>query len=121
ALPQDLGAWLHIGEDSVVTVYTGKVEIGQNIRTSLSQVVAEELHCPVARIHLVTADTARTPYDQGTMGSGSTPRMAPQLRRVAATARIALLELAATQNKLDLSGLKIADGKIVGPGSMSFE
>ena len=42
-IPKEIGAWLHIGEDSAVTVYTGKVEIGQNIRTSLTQVVAEEL------------------------------------------------------------------------------
>src|SRR5712692_10064762 len=42
--PKELGAWLHIGEDNAVTVFTGKVEIGQNIRTSLTQAVAEELH-----------------------------------------------------------------------------
>ena len=42
--PRDIGAWLHIGEDGKVTVYTGKAEVGQNIRTSLTQVVAEELH-----------------------------------------------------------------------------
>src|SRR5260370_22340890 len=55
ALPQEIGAWLHIGEDSVVTVFTGKVEIGQNIRTALTQGVAEELHTPVERIRLVMA------------------------------------------------------------------
>src|SRR5262249_54621036 len=45
--PREIGAWLHVGENNAVTVYTGKVEIGQNIRTSLTQVVAEELHAPV--------------------------------------------------------------------------
>ncbi|MFZ1166685.1 MAG: hypothetical protein WAO04_05810, partial [Candidatus Sulfotelmatobacter sp.] len=39
-LPQDIAGWLHIGENGIVTVYTGKVEVGQNIRTSLSQAVA---------------------------------------------------------------------------------
>src|SRR5262249_12942724 len=43
SMPQDLAAWLHINETGQVAVYTGKVELGQNIRTSLSQVVAEEL------------------------------------------------------------------------------
>src|SRR5262245_51165071 len=43
---QELSAWLHVGEDSAVTVYCGKVEIGQNVRTSLSQVVAEEMRVP---------------------------------------------------------------------------
>ena len=44
SLPQQIDAWLHIGENGRVTAYTGKVEVGQNIRTSLSQAVAEELH-----------------------------------------------------------------------------
>src|SRR5271157_2280264 len=41
SLPKEIGAWLHLGENGAVTVYTGKVEVGQNIRTSLSQCVAE--------------------------------------------------------------------------------
>ena len=41
AMPREIAAWLHIGQDGAVTVYTGKVEVGQNIRTSLSQVVAD--------------------------------------------------------------------------------
>src|SRR5215467_3182310 len=41
--PGDVDAWIHIGEDGSISVYTGKVEVGQNIRTSLSQIVAEEL------------------------------------------------------------------------------
>jgi isoquinoline 1-oxidoreductase len=43
SLPKEIDAWLHIGEDGQVTVYTGKAEMGQNIRTSLTQAVAEEL------------------------------------------------------------------------------
>src|SRR5260370_41459750 len=43
-LPNDLGAWIHIDEDGGVTVFTGKVEVGQNTRTSLTQAVADELH-----------------------------------------------------------------------------
>src|ERR1039458_2628450 len=55
ALPQDLDAWLHIGEDGAVAIYTGKTEVGQNIRTSLSQAASEELHCPIGSIKLVMA------------------------------------------------------------------
>jgi nicotinate dehydrogenase subunit B len=119
--PKELGAWLHIGEDSAVTVYTGKVEIGQNIRTSLTQVVAEELHVPLPRIRLVMADTKLTPFDGGTAGSMTTPRMAPQLRRAAAAARELLLDLAAEQGKLERASLRIKDGKVVGAdGKASF-
>src|SRR5262245_40488275 len=78
--PQDIGAWLHVSEAGEVTVYTGKVEVGQNIRTSLSQVVSEELRLPVASIKLVMADTDLTPPDGGTSGSRTTPDMAAQLR-----------------------------------------
>lgn len=120
--PQEIGGWLHIGEDSVVTVYTGKVEIGQNIRTSLTQVVAEELHTPVDRVRMVMADTGRVPFDGGTAGSRTTPDMAARLRRVGAAAREALLDLAAEQSKLDRKSLSAKDGKIVGPDAkVSFE
>src|SRR5436190_720488 len=61
-LPADVNAWLHIEDDGKVTAFTGKTEIGQNIRTSLTQAVAEELKVPAAAIALVMADTARTPF-----------------------------------------------------------
>ena len=57
ALPQDVASWLHVGEDGRVTAFTGKVEFGQNIRTSLAQQVAEELHVDVSAIDLVMGDT----------------------------------------------------------------
>src|SRR5262249_42372777 len=98
-----------------VTVYTGKVEVGQNIRTSLSQVVAEELRLPLSAIELVMADTERTPFDGGTAGSRTTPDMAPQLRRVAAAARELLLDLAARQARVERGWLVVADGKVTHP------
>ena len=111
--PQDLGAWLHIGEDGRITVFTGKAEVGQNIRTSLTQVVAEELRAPIDAIHLVMADTQLTPFDMGTFGSRTTPSMSPQLRRVAAAARELLLEIAAETWNVDRSELTAAEGAVV--------
>lgn len=120
--PREIGAWLHIAEDGTVTAYTGKVEIGQNIRTSLTQVVAEELRMSCERIRLVMADTGLVPYDFGTAGSRTTPAMAPQLRRAAAAAREVLLDLAAERGKVERSALVVADGKVTGPESKpSFE
>ena len=95
APPAQVGAWLHIGETGEITVYTGKVEVGQNARTSLTQAVAEELHAPIASIRMVMGDTALTPFDMGTFGSQTTPRMFPQIRKAAAAAREMLLDLAA--------------------------
>lgn len=120
--PQEIGAWLHIGEDSAITAFTGKVEIGQNIRTSLSQVIAEELRVPLSRIKLVMADTGLVPFDGGTAGSRTTPDMAAQLRRVAAAAREALIDLALERTTLDRGSLKVGNGRVIGAdGQPSFE
>ncbi len=112
SVPQDIGAWLHIAESGAITVYTGKTEFGQNIRTSLTQAVAEELHVNPSRIALVMGDTMLTPYDRGTFGSRTTPIMAPQLHKVAAAAREMLLDLAAREWKADRAGLFIEDGLV---------
>jgi nicotinate dehydrogenase subunit B len=116
-LPQEISAWLHISEDGSVTVYTGKVEMGQNIRTSLTQQVAEELRVPLSSIRLIMGDTALTPYDMGTFGSRTTPTMGPQLRRVSAVARENLIDLAAQRWKADRSRLTAQDGKVADPVS----
>ena len=97
----EIGAWLHISEEESVTVYIGKVEMGQNIHTSLTQVVAEELPVPLSSIRLVMGDTDLSPFDRGTAGSRSTPTMAPQLRKVAAAARELLMDLAAQRWEVD--------------------
>src|ERR1051326_8972197 len=55
--PTQVNAWIHIAEDGTVNVYTGKVQVGQNIRTSLSQIVAEELMVPLASFPLIMGDT----------------------------------------------------------------
>jgi nicotinate dehydrogenase subunit B len=112
--PQDIGAWLHIAEDGTVTAYTGKVEVGQNIRTSLAQVIAEELRLSVESVGMVMADTKLTPYDAGTFGSRTTPDMARRLRQVAAAARELLIDRAAEEWKVDRASLSAENGKIVG-------
>jgi isoquinoline 1-oxidoreductase len=105
-------AWIHVGENNKVTVYTGKVEVGQNIRTSLAQIVSEELTVPFESIEMVMGDTALTPYDRGTFGSRSIPQMGPQLRKAAASARELLRKMAAKKLNVDVGQLKIADGKV---------
>jgi Aerobic-type carbon monoxide dehydrogenase, large subunit CoxL/CutL homologs len=115
--PKEIDAWLHIGEDGAVTVFTGKVEVGQDIRTSLAQVVAEELRVPLASISLVMGDTDLTPFDMGTFGSRTTPTMAPQLRKAAAAARELLLDRAADQMKADRAALTAEDGKVTNPST----
>jgi nicotinate dehydrogenase subunit B len=111
--PEDqVAAWIHVGENGMVTVYTGKVEVGQNIRTSLAQIVAEELHVPMEKIEMVMGDTSLTPYDRGTFGSLSTPVMGPKLRKAAASAREILLDMAAASMKSDRKKLLLENGVI---------
>ena len=112
AVPAEIGAWLHVGETGVVTVYTGKVEVGQNARTSLTLAVLEELRVPPEAVRIVMGDTELVPFDMGTVGSMTTPRMWPQIRRAAAAAREMLLDLAAARWNVDRAALTIADGKV---------
>lgn len=106
-LPENVAAWLHIAPDGTIEAFTGKVEVGQNIRTSLTQAVADELRCPPGAVHLVMGDTARTPWDMGTFGSRTTPTMAPELRRMASTARETMVDQAAKTWGIERSRLEV--------------
>jgi nicotinate dehydrogenase subunit B len=116
-LPTDIAAWLHIGEDGAVTAFCGKVEIGQNIRTSLAQTVADELRVPFESVRMVMGDTALTPFDAGTFGSRTTPTMTPQLRRVASAARDLLIEAAAKEWNVPPSSIRAANAKLTDPAT----
>ncbi|MGB8473101.1 MAG: molybdopterin cofactor-binding domain-containing protein, partial [Candidatus Acidiferrum sp.] len=116
-LPENITAWLHIGEDGNVTAFTGKVEVGQNVRTALAQTVADELRVPFDSVTMVMADTALTPFDFGTVGSRSMPTMSPQLRRVASAARDLLVDAAAKEWNVSAEGLTAANGKVTDPAS----
>jgi isoquinoline 1-oxidoreductase len=108
--PAALAAWIHIANDGTVTAFTGKAEVGQDIRTSLTQAVADELALPPAQVRLVMADTDKVPFDQGTFGSRTTPTMATQLRRAAAGARELLLDRAAERLGAGRDALAWQDG-----------
>jgi isoquinoline 1-oxidoreductase len=111
-LPRDVSSWLHIAADGAVKVFTGKVEVGQNIRTSLAQQVAEELRVPFDSITMVMGDTDLVPWDMGTFGSRTTPTMAPVLRTMASAARESLTEMAAKRWGVDAAGLIASNGKV---------
>ncbi len=116
AMPEQVSAWLHIGEDGTVTAYTGKVEVGQNARTSLTQAVAEELRVPVGSVRMIMGDTTLTPFDMGTFGSQTTPRMWPQMRKAAAAARDMLADLASQKWMVDRASVQVAGGRVTAAG-----
>src|SRR5262245_14335923 len=82
-----LVAWIRIGADGKVTVFTGKVELGQGIITALAQIAAEELDVPLAQVTMVPADTGRTPNEGQTAGSQSIENSGTALRMAGAEVR----------------------------------
>ncbi len=117
-MPKDIAAWLHIAEDGAITVFTGQVEIGQKYSARRwHRCVAEELRAPFESITMVMGDTKMTPYDAGTFGSQTTPRMGMQLRHVASVACDTLRDLAAKQWNVDAARLVATAGKITDPAT----
>lgn len=110
--PEDFNAYLLVKEDGRVDCYTGKIEMGQGILTSLAQMLAEELDVPLDRIDMVMGDTDLCPYDRGTFGSLTTEFFGPPLREAGAKARAVLLEIAAQHFKTKTSLLAVKDGVV---------
>src|SRR5690606_3405795 len=112
-----IAAWIRVNENGKITVFTGKVEVGQNIRTSLAQIVAEELFVPVDAIELIMGDTQLTPYDRGTYGSLTTPQMGPILRKAAASVRELMKEAATKEWNLGQTSLQVNEGQVLHPSN----
>ena len=104
--------WLVVHPDGQATAFAGKVEYGQGIRWGLAVEAADELRLPLDAVDVVLGDTGRTPWDMGTFGSQSTLRTGLQLRKAAASARHALLDLASSRLDLPASDLLCRDGRV---------
>ena len=114
-----LGQWLAIGADGSVTVRSGKVELGQGLRTALAQIVAQALGVAPERIHMISADTQVSPNEGVTAGSLSITDSGGALRQVCAQARGLYLDKAARQLGLSAEQqgqLWVSDGQIGLPG-----
>ncbi len=112
-LPTDFNAFLKIGEDGRVFCYTGKIEMGQGVSTSLAQMLADELDVSLNAVDMVMGDTDLCPWDMGTFGSMTTRFFGPALRAAGAEARRVLLDLASEHLKTDVENLATEDGVIV--------
>jgi nicotinate dehydrogenase subunit B len=111
-VPKDYNAFLHIAEDGSITCYTGKIEMGQGIITSLPQMMADELNVSVGKIKIVMGDTDICPWDQGTWGSQSTRIFGQLMRTATAEARGVLLDLASKQLGVPVAQLEVKDGVV---------
>src|SRR5215475_3289604 len=108
----EVDSFLAIDPKGVVTVYSGKVDLGTGVATALPQIVADELDVPLDAIKLVQGDTALTPEQGKTWGSLSIQIGGMQLRNAAATAKAALLDEAAKRLNTKRENLKVAAGVI---------
>ena len=108
----NVDAWLAIGRDGKVTVFTGKVELGTGVQTALAQIVAEELDVAMVSIVIVQGDTGRVPDQGPTVGSKTIHLGGPQLRAAAAAARATLLDLAAQRLGVPATDLVVKDGTV---------
>lgn len=111
-LPKDYNAFLHIAEDGTISCYTGKIEMGQGVITSLAMTMADELNVPVEKVKMVMGDTDLCPWDRGTWGSQTTQNFGISMRAAAAEARGVLLELASGKLGVPVSQLEVKEGLI---------
>jgi nicotinate dehydrogenase subunit B len=114
--PADFNAYLRIAEDGKVTGFTGKVELGQGVQTSLAQILAEELDVSLDAVDMVLGDTAVCPWDMGTFGSRTIKYFGPPFRQAAAEARAVLIELASESLKVSPDRLETKDGAVFEKG-----
>jgi nicotinate dehydrogenase subunit B len=120
-VPTDFNAFLRVGEDGRVTLFTGKVEMGQGAMTALPQMLAEELDVPLDMVDIILGDTDLCPWDMGTFGSLTIRAFGPLLRQAAAEARAVLIQLAAEHLELSRDRLVVQDGVIMDREHQSFQ
>jgi CO/xanthine dehydrogenase Mo-binding subunit len=111
---KEVDAFLAVNGDGTVTVYCGKVDLGQGLRIAIPQIAAEELGIGIDKIKYIEGDTSLTPNQGRTSGSTGIQRGGMQIRQAAATARKALIDLAAKRLNVEPNDL-VASGGVVRP------
>src|SRR5437762_8109680 len=110
--PDLVDSYLAIHADGSVTIFVGKVDIGTGGRIAMRQIVGEELDMAPELIAMIEGDTALTPNQGATAGSYGIARGGVQIRQAAATARQALIGLAAQKLGKPAADLDVADGVV---------
>ena len=108
-----LDAWMRVDPDGSVTVFTGKVELGQGIKTALIQIAAEQIGIAPERITLITADTSRTPDESFTAGSRSLTDSGTAIMHASAQVREILIARAAERLGVAREKLQARDGSVL--------
>src|SRR6267378_7394507 len=110
-----LDGWIAVDSDGAVTVFTGKVELGQGILTALAQIAAEEIDVDLDQIGMVSGNTVRGPDEGYTFGSQSVEQSGSALRAASAFARATLVAAAAKRLNVDPTAVTVENGVVTAP------
>src|SRR5262249_31223422 len=113
----ELDMWVRIDPADTITLFSGKVELGQGLKAAIARIGAEELDVALERVRVSTADTAHGLNELFTVGSMSMEESGVAMRQVAAEARRHLLELAAARLGVPVERLEVEDGSVVASGT----
>jgi nicotinate dehydrogenase subunit B len=118
--PDMLDSWLRIDAQGVATIYTGRTEFGQGMKTAMIQLAAEELYLDPHTVKIVSCDTALTPNEGYTSGSRGMADGGTTVRAAAAQTREILISTAAAKLGADAAQLKLENGKAIAPDGKSI-
>lgn len=110
--PEQIDSWIAIHQDNSATVFIGFAELGQGCSTALLQVAAEELDLSMDQVRTAGLDTHVTPNQGGTYSSSAIRVGGPQVKRAAAEARQALIQMAAERLQVPAENLTVENGNI---------
>src|SRR5260221_14557209 len=110
-----LDGWIAVNDEGAVTVFTGKVEVGQGIVAAVAEIASEEMDVGLEQIAMMSGNTVRGPDEGYTFGSQSVEQSGSALRAASAFARATLVAAAAKRLNVDPTAVTVENGGVTGP------
>lgn len=114
-------AYLMIDSENQVTIIAHRSEMGTGIRTTLPMIVADELGADWQKVKIIQAEADFDKYgDQNTDGSYSVRMFFDPMRKAGATARQALIAVAAKKWGVDAAECRTENSSVIHSGGKSI-
>jgi len=115
-------AMIRMQSDGIANIVAGSTEMGQGVRTTLTQIAAEELTLPMEQFRVAGADTKVTPYDSSTGSSRSTTLMGTAVQKAARDLKQQFVKIGAQTMGVKAGQIRVVDGALVcGEARMTFQ
>jgi CO/xanthine dehydrogenase Mo-binding subunit len=115
-------ALIRMQSDGIANISAGSTEMGQGVRTTLTQIAAEELTLPMESFRMLGADTKVTPYDSSTGSSRSTTLMGTAVQKAARDMKQQFIKIGAQTMGVKPSQVQVADGALIcGESRLTFK